>query len=176
MGPAEQGDISLQTNTGQIKVDCLKTALKRNGLESAAQPASHLLQASVCLHLWSLHPACTQSILAFPALPLAWDVWVWMSYNNSWLKRWRRLWYSLTRSLKALSTYLVILIYAVTSLFRNFAAYTGSNFFNRKNDIRFRFRRSELVENDTSLAYVGQFWFWRQFWAKNAKNRTRGSQ
>ena len=43
------------------------------------------------------------------------------------------------------------------SLFQDFAAYTGSDFFNRKNDIRFGFRRSELVENDTSLAYVGQF-------------------
>ena len=41
--------------------------------------------------------------------------------------------------------------------------------------IRFEFSMSELVENDTSLAYIAQFWFWRQFWAKNAKNRTRGS-
>ena len=62
-----------------------------------------------------------------------------------------------TRSLKAISTYLVILIYAVMSLFRDFAAYTGSDFFNRKNNIRFEFRRSDLVENDTSLAYGGQF-------------------
>ena len=79
------------------------------------------------------------------------------------------------RSLKAISTYLVILIYVVTSLFRNFDAYTGSDSLNRKNDIRFMLSRSELVENDTSLAYIGQFWFWRQFWAKNVKNRTRGS-
>ena len=65
--------------------------------------------------------------------------------------------------------------YADMCFFQDFAAYTGSDFFNRKNDIRFGFRRSKLVENDTSLAYIGQFWFWRQFWAKNAKNRTRGS-
>ena len=68
------------------------------------------------------------------------------------------------------------LIYAVTSLFRDFDTYTGSDFLNRKNIIRIVFRRSELVKNDTSLADVGQFWFWRQFWVKNAKNRTRGSQ
>ena len=56
------------------------------------------------------------------------------------------------RSLKAISTYLVILIYVVTSLFRNFDAYTGSDSLNRKNDIRFMLSRSELVENDTSHA------------------------
>ena len=41
--------------------------------------------------------------------------------------------------------------------FRDFATYTGSDIFNRKNIIRIVFSRSELVENDTSLAYVGQF-------------------
>ena len=47
--------------------------------------------------------------------------------------------------------------------------------YRRKNIIIFEFSMSELVEKDTSLAYIGQFWFGRQFWAKNAKNRTRGS-
>ena len=79
------------------------------------------------------------------------------------------------RSLKAISTYLVILIYVVTSLFRNFDAYTRSDSLNRKNDIRFMLSRSELVENDTSLDYVGKCVFLRPFWAKNARKATRGS-
>ena len=54
------------------------------------------------------------------------------------------------------STYLAILIYAVTSLFRDFADITGSDFF-KKNIIRSVFSRSVLVENGTSFAYVGQF-------------------
>ena len=66
-------------------------------------------------------------------------------------------------------------IYAVKSLFRNVSDLIEIDFLNRKNIIRFEFSMSELVENDTSLAYIGQFWFWREFWAKNAKNRTRGS-
>ena len=61
-----------------------------------------------------------------------------------------------------------ILMYAVTFLFQCF-------FVIRKNIIRFKLSRSELVENDISLAYIGQFWFWRQLWAKNAQNRTCGS-
>ena len=80
-----------------------------------------------------------------------------------------------TRSLKAKSTYSAILIYVVTSLFRVFADLIGIDFLNRKNNIIIEFSMSELVENDTSLAFIGQLWFWRQFWAKMQKNRTRGS-
>ena len=39
----------------------------------------------------------------------------------------------------------------------------GNNFTNQKIIIRFVLGRSELVENDTLLAYIGQIWFWRQF-------------
>ena len=39
----------------------------------------------------------------------------------------------------------------------------GYDFSNQQNIIRFVLGRSELVENDTLLAYIGQFWFWRQF-------------
>ena len=52
---------------------------------------------------------------------------------------------------------------------------TGRDYSNLQNIIRFVLGRSELVENDTSLAYIGQFWFWQHFWAKNAKNRTQFS-
>ena len=51
----------------------------------------------------------------------------------------------------------------------------GNYFTNQQNIIKFVLGMSELVENDTSLAYIGQFLSWRQFLAKNAKNRTRGS-
>ena len=62
-----------------------------------------------------------------------------------------------TKSLKAKSTYSVILMYAVTSLFRNCFDSIDSDFTNRQTFIKFVLIRSELVENDNSVAYVGQF-------------------
>ena len=62
------------------------------------------------------------------------------------------------------------------SLIRDFSDKIGTDFLNRKkNIIRFEFILSELVENNYPLAYIGRFWFGRQFWAKKAKNRTHGS-
>ena len=63
-----------------------------------------------------------------------------------------------TISLMAISTYFIILMYAITPLFELLLPKTevtfslGMFFF-----IRFVFNRTELVKNDTSLAYVGQF-------------------
>ena len=50
--------------------------------------------------------------------------------------------------------------------FRDFATYTESDFLNRKIIIRIVLSRSELVENDTSLAYIGNFGFGGNFGRK----------
>ena len=68
-----------------------------------------------------------------------------------------------------MSTYSVILMYDITSLFQDFFLLNRKLFFKSKKCHQISVQHVRISRKNTSLAYIRQFWFLRQFWGEKRK-------